>query len=176
MKVFVLMISKTFMATHPRKGQPTHFKEKIFHGQNANPGVLVITNRRDVHASDISDGGKLHTIRLNYNRWKMISDKVNSGEAILSLRQWTDKPYRSPQVEILQLTKMQVQKIRIHHCDTVVGEGPVLTAAILGDNSITPLNVTQVALNDGFSDPYDFYNWFKKDFDGCIIHFTSFKY
>lgn len=178
------MISRHFMATHPCAGQPTHFKEKILHGQNANPGVIVITNRRDVHASDISDGGKIHTIRSNYDHWKAIADKVNAGEAILSLRQWTGSPYNrkrdgSKQVEILQLTKMGVQRVSLHNGGIVFKEDDRY-------RSFTWVQKKEVATNDGLSFE-DFWNWFCPplknpakgrvlNFEGCVIHFTEFKY
>jgi len=32
------------------------------------------------------------------------------------------------------------------------------------------------ALKDGFNSIEDFFNWFKEDFEGILIHWTNFKY
>jgi hypothetical protein len=48
-KTYILMIAKNFLATHPRKGQPTNFKEKILAKE------------------------KIHTIRHNYAHWEKVA-------------------------------------------------------------------------------------------------------
>ena len=84
MKCYVLTISKTFPAYHPRKGKLTHFRSKI------------------------ESGDKKHTIRDNYELWKKRIDEVNDGLAYLSIREWTGKPYASKQVETMQKHKGEV--------------------------------------------------------------------
>lgn len=73
------MLSRVFPATHPRAGEPTEFKEKL--------------QRKE----------KLHTIRANWPLWESRINDVRNGNAELSVRQWTGKPYRSKQVEIARL-------------------------------------------------------------------------
>ena len=73
MKTHVLIISRTFPSYHLRKGKETGFVEKI-------------------------PDEKIHTIRANYPLWEKRIKEVQFGEAVLSLRYWSDKPYKSEQV------------------------------------------------------------------------------
>lgn len=200
LKIFPLMISKQFMATHPRRGEPTHFREKIELGQN----------RQQVTATDVvsafhSGEGikgwvpKIHTIRTNYEYWARIAEEVNAGRGILSLRQWSGSPYNfkrdgSRPVEFLRLEKMGVQKISIEIYKEKVSFDDKLHPQILkiklpeirkyGSIPIAPnLQVPDrhiefarlICKNDGLND-YEFKHWFKKDTEGAILHFTSFRY
>lgn len=79
MKTFVIMLSQTFLATHPKKGQETGF-EKKFRNQ------------------------KIHTIRDKYALWKERFEKIEAGEACLSVRKWEGEPYKSKQIELACLT------------------------------------------------------------------------
>lgn len=81
------MIAKNFLATHPRKGQPTKFKEKILAGE------------------------KIHTIRHNYAHWEKVAKEVNAGTAILVLKEWIGRPYHTKQVEIKRLEKIGLQSV-----------------------------------------------------------------
>lgn len=83
------MMAKVFPSTHPRKAQPTKFKEKYFSGE------------------------KKHTIRGNYELWAKRAKEVNEGKAYISLRQWEGKPYNSPQIEIDKLYKIGVEEIEL---------------------------------------------------------------
>lgn len=85
MITYVLTLAKRFPATHPKKGTPTHFFTKILQEE------------------------KLHTIRGNYDLWKRRIDKINAGKAVLSIREWTGIPYRSPQRELAILRKVGLQ-------------------------------------------------------------------
>jgi hypothetical protein len=144
MKTYVLTISKVFPKTHKRAGEPTNFNTKI--------------NRRE----------KLHTIRANYDLWKKRIDEVNAGTAMLSVREWSGKPYQTKQVELFQFTAenwIGIQKLENPH--TRVG-------AIIDDQ----LNSwADVANNDGLSFE-DFCDWFKsaKNEPMAVIHFTEFRY
>jgi hypothetical protein len=142
-KTYVLMISKEFPAYHSCKGQPTHFEEKI------------------------KRGVKIHTIRQNYALWKKREEKINAGQAVLSLRKWSGKPRRSKQVEIMQLEKIGVQSIIISETKSIF---------IDGDKKIF-LPFPSIAFNDGL-----LYNEFMEWFNGstnelnAIVHFTDFRY
>jgi hypothetical protein len=127
-----LTVSDYFPANHPKRGEKTGFEYKI------------------------KNGIKIHTIRANYDFWKKRIDVINDGLAILSIRRWTGKPYRSKQEEIVNLDKVGIQKL-----DT--GQ---------------PLNSNLYAEGDGLS-VEDFRSWFLNyDFDKpmAIIHFTEFRY
>lgn len=146
-KTFILSIAKHFPADHPRKGEPTNFKEKILAGE------------------------KIHTIRGNYEYWKKVCDEVNAGNAIISLRQWSGKPYASPRdPEFLRLEKVGYEMI--HISDGIV---------VIDNYNLTPLRgmTYEITVNDGLT-VRDFIDWFKLEKkslnDGIILHFTDFKY
>lgn len=150
MKTYVITLSKAFPATHPRKGEPTGFREAF---------------RKT----------KLHTIRANYDLWAKRFEKIAAGEACLSIRQWVGKPYRksSTQREIVRLTRengIGIQKLRIYEHEPF----PVVYA----DRYTTPVDWQELAANDGLP-LSDWREWFK-DYDLsqplAIIHFTSFRY
>jgi hypothetical protein len=95
----VITFSRNFPATHPRKGEPTHFVEKIVKGLNQ------IQPPQDISSPFIEEmyyivDPKHHTIRAG-NRWK-------EGE-YFSPRVWSDKPYASKQIQFAQ--PIQIKKI-----------------------------------------------------------------
>lgn len=142
---YVLMISKVFLKDHIKAGMPTNFKEKI------------------------AEGKKKHTIRGKYSYWKDISDKVNAGIGILSVRQWEGKPYNSTPIEIFQLHHFDIQK-----CDVNIS-GSMLAIKVDGI-SLTHTQERIIMKNDGLVHS-DFVEWFKEPvIDGCIIHFTDLRY
>jgi hypothetical protein len=160
-KVYVLMISRVFPAYHPRAGEETYFKHKILLNQPENK--YAVESVKEYYDWD----KKLHTLRENYALWSRRAEKINRGEAILSLRQWTGSPYNykrdgSKPVEFLQLEKIHVQKVKI------IGI-PAYRAIFIDDRA---KNIHEVAKNDGLSVD-DFCKWFKKDMEGCVIHFTD---
>ena len=81
MKTYVITLSEKFPTTHPRKGQETEFGRSFLNGK------------------------KIHTIRGNFPLWEKRLKEVQEGRAVLSVRQWTGVPYRSPQKELRRLTK-----------------------------------------------------------------------
>ena len=89
MKIYYLTLSQVFPATHPRKGEKTWFKENL-------KAAISGWNHRLA---------KLHTIRGNYERWERVFAEIYAGNACLSVRMWSGKPYRSKQIEIARLTK-----------------------------------------------------------------------
>ena len=144
MKTYVLTIAKTFPSYHKRKGQETNFIKKIALGE------------------------KLHTIRMNYELWEKRFIEIEKGEAILSVRIWSGKSYRSKQQEIFKYDKTHgigLQKL----------EQPnnFVFAPIDGKK----IDWVLVAKNDGLSFE-DFCDWFKVRIDKpmAIIHFTSLRY
>lgn len=146
MKKAVLLVSKRFPASHERCGELTGFREKLLKG-------------------------KIHTIRENGNYWQKKAKLIESGEAYLSIREWTGKPYCSPQAEILQLPKVGVQTITMSW--TANDTMPVV--CIDGKQFF---DLKTPAANDGLEQS-DFLSWFfatKNDFQGVILHFTEFRY
>lgn len=155
MKTYVLTISKTFPTTHPRAGDPTYFKYKMF------------SLFPELHNKIIEEFGellppKIHTIRLNYELWLKRSEEINKGKAILSIREWEGKPYRSKQTEIFTCSEIGIQKLYTGMPWNI-------------DGKVIP---SEIWFNDGLNHN-DFIDWFMS-YPLCvnmaIIHFTDFRY
>lgn len=146
MKTFVLTVSKQFPKTHKKAGKSTGFVENI---------SRLFTNGSD----------KIHTIRSNYYLWQKRAKEINEGKAILSIRYWSEMPYRSKQVEICILERIGLEKLE--QPDNFV------FAPIEGK----PTDWEVVAKNDGLSFE-DFCEWFKsrQKEPMAVIHFTDFRY
>ena len=168
MKTHVLMISRVFPKTHPRRGEPTNFAEKIRHGLSDNRGIFLETNRRlGMQKTTIITNGKLHTIRENYDLWAKRADQINAGAFELSVREWSGEPYRSKQREIIRLNKISVQRV------SVVSDNRRFYSTEVDGK---PVDLDLIAKNDGLAHN-DFMGWFRKGLtDGALIHFTDFRY
>lgn len=174
-KTYVLMISRVFPKTHPRAGEETFFQQKIYASLHPNLCAMGTPENPIKYPIKIllRPEPKLHTIRTNYALWAKRAEKINRGEAVLSLRQWSGEPYKSKQREFLQLTKIGVQHAKV--LSGPLAPGLPKSVATFVDGSIK--NIHEVAKNDGLSVD-DFCKWFKfkDDFNGCVIHFTEFRY
>lgn len=145
MKTYVITLSKAFMIGHPEAGKPTKFEEKFMCGD------------------------KIHTIRGNLPLWRKRIAEVQSGAAILSIRQWTGKPYRSKQREIAQLTAKDgvgIQHLRLTDF--------FRAASVEG----VKVELPELARNDGlyFDDWYYWFRGYDISQPLAIIHFTKFRY
>ncbi len=87
---YFLMLSAVFPKGHPSEGEPTGFKDKLLKE-------------------------KIHTSRGNADLWEKRAKKINAGEAELSIRQWSGKPYEkgSHQIEIARITKLGTQRATV---------------------------------------------------------------
>ena len=157
MKTYVITLSRHFLANHKRAGEETHFKEKFLLGQGLTDYTTLSM-------------AKIHTIRANYPLWEKRIKEVQEGRAILSIRQWTGKPYHSKQVEIATLTAengVGLQKLEFYN--------NTLGLCHIG---IVYQRKYELAHNDGLSFE-DWEEWFK-GYDlsepMAIIHFTKFRY
>ena len=154
MKTYVITLSQVFPVTHSRKGEPTGFKDKF----------LAATKQSG------SEWRKIHTIRANYPLWKKRIAEVQRGEAVLSVRQWSGRPYMSKQETIATLTAddgVGIQKLTFF-------SGRIIYPTV---GKYQP-SVKEIAHNDGLDSTYWLY-WFKKynlSKPLAIIHFTSFRY
>lgn len=177
MITYVITVSRTFPATHPRRGEQTNFIQKIIEQR------------------------KYHTIRVNYPLWKKRFEKIEAGEACLSLRYWSGKPYRSKQVEVLRLTRedgIGIQKIsmrmekfpdRVLYGAKVLEDGDSWTG-----ESVIQHPIDMYARNDGLT-PEEFIDWFSPTFynmqkkyplwyalstsmemEFAVIHLTKYRY
>jgi len=145
LKTYVLTVSKTFMKGHPRCGDTTGFKDAILEGK------------------------KIHTIRAG-EHWRKVIERVNAGKAILSVREWSSKPYASKQVEICQFTKLGFQDFEFKF-----GYGYIYP--FVDGKGVNVDDFCDLTENDGLK-KHDFLSWFKypKPFKGLIIHFTDLRY
>lgn len=158
MKTYVITLSRYFLAAHSKAGEPTNFRDAFNAGQVFNRGSECTYLRP-----------KLHTIRANYPLWENRIKEVQDGKAMLSIRQWTGKPYRSKQIEIARLTAKDgvgIQKLEIFD----------LMRPAKVDGRLVDL--MDLAHNDGLSFS-DWYHWFRGyglSKPMAIIHFTKFRY
>ena len=160
MITYYLTLSQVFPSTHARAGEPTNFEAAFHAGQVFNRGSECLYRHP-----------KLHTIRANYDFWAKRFEKIAAGEACLSIRQWTGKPYRSKQVELARLTRedgIGLQKLTVIGCATIHPK-------YVDGHSVTSKTL---ANNDGL-DEADWRNWFKS-YDltepMAVIQFTKFRY
>jgi hypothetical protein len=149
-KKIIMILSRVFPVTHSRRGEPTDF------------------------ASKLASGEKKHTIRSKYDLWRAKGELMEGGKFNLSIRQWSGKPYGSPQVEIARYDTIGVQAVELYyHADN-----DTITAKVDGHD----VDCCTLAKNDGLS-VQDFKEWFfgkgskgDKFFEGGIIHFTNIRY
>lgn len=156
----ILTFARHYPAYHPRKGESTHFVEKIWKSMYSNNQCsdelstyinrytkqmkCDLANYNDLHR-------KLHTIRANHN-WK-------AGD-MFSPRVWSGKPYASKQIEFAPA--MEVKRVY----DFGIQNRQWLFEGI----EIPPDLLQTIATNDGLILP-DFISWFKwpKVFSGQVI-------
>lgn len=168
MKIHVIMLSKNFLAKHPKKGLPTHFKTKFMNAQNG--AVSKPSYDGDLN---LEHAFKRHTMRENLPYWKSIFEEIARGEACLSVREWSGRPRRSASVEIKRLTAsdgISLQELRF--IPDRSGKGYYVT--IDG----TQVSANTIANNDGLSFA-DWSAWFKdvdKSKPLAVIQFTRFRY
>jgi hypothetical protein len=161
MKTYVITLSKSFLIKHSKSGEPTNFRDAFNAGQVFNRGSECLYLRP-----------KLHTIRANYPLWEKRIKEVQAGNAVLSVRQWTGKPYGSKQIEIARLTDengVGIQKLCFPNR---------LTAWVDYPERKLSVDFKYLAKNDGLS-LADWCDWFRHyDLSKplAIIHFTKFRY
>ena len=167
-KRYRLGVSRNFPITHPKKGQPTCFFDKITNALIPNSGGCK----------------KLHTCRANYPLWEKRMAEVQAGRAVIELFYWSGKPYHKDengagQVVFATLDKDSgcgIQELDLslfvsHKMAFANSTNPEYTSAV-------PILPSLIAQNDGLSLD-DFKAWFKSyDLSNtmAIIHFTSFRY
>ena len=167
MKTYVITLSKVFPKAHSRAGQETGFRSKFLKAIN-----IEDVNSEDMFFFNKNNVYKLHTIRRNYELWAKRFREISEGRAILSVRQWTGKPYQSKQTIIAELGKNE--GIGIERLDFPLHR---LTSPAINFNPYLSTD-WEMAHNDGL-DYDDWLNWFK-GYDltktMVIIHFTKFRY
>ena len=157
MKTYTITISKVFPSMHQQHGNPTNFRQLY------------------------EDGVKIHTIRANYPLWKERFESIKNGDACLSLRQWSGKPYASKQELICNLYSTDGIGLQ----QLVFSDGDITMPRIVQDVDLfnpepkfIPVELYDLAASDGLSIE-NWLAWFK-GYDltksMAIIHFTKFRY
>lgn len=156
MKTYVITLAKTFPAWHPKADEDTYF--------------------RDSYESRY----KIHTIRTNVPLWAKRMKEVEAGEACLSIREWSGRPYNSKQVEIDKLTKYDHVGMQTLVPTILDDELYYAGLRIYDGNSPKHVSALELSENDGLS-LYEWGKWFKfgrikPGTQFAIIHFTPFRY
>jgi hypothetical protein len=149
-------------------GKPTYFIEKIWQSfpdekiadifSDFLDGMDMVDYNFSCNAIDMRE--KIHTIREDKSkRWK-IGNKIH-----FVINNRTPKRYQFAPIVIVK----NIQNI------TITPNSEIFRINIDGQ-WITDSQIEKLALNDGFESVDDFFNWFKEDFVGVIIHWTNLKY
>lgn len=163
----VITFSRHFPSYHPRKGEPTHFVEKIwkyYRQEDSNlPAIfrpywkkyIDIFKEQPYLKANYIDTPKLHTIRAGH-RW--------SAGDWFSPRVWSGTPRRSKQIEFAP----PIQVVRTYEFGINFGEW------LLEGKEISLELLITIARNDGLA-LQDFIDWFKwpKAFDGQVIAWSD---
>lgn len=72
MKTYVITLSRTFPAKHPRKGEPTNFDYQVLNAVWRSHNMSIVLPQY---------GMKLHTIRANYELWSKRFKQIDDGKA-----------------------------------------------------------------------------------------------
>ena len=148
---YPITLSKKFPANHPRHGQPTDFRTKF------------------------EQRAKIHTIRANFPLWKDRFSRIFVGSAVLSIRQWSEKPYHSKQELVADLCikdAIGIQELRF--VDGDINKPHIVKYP----DQLIPVTIYDLATNDGLS-VEDWLDWFKGyDLNEplAVIHFTDYRY
>jgi len=108
-------------------------------------------------------GTKVHTIRENKtNRWRP-GTTIQFATGV-----------RTKQYSQFKLNKcVSIQSIQIRRYE---GKALFFSTIKIDGQFVAPPGWLALAVNDGFAGLDDFFEWFNKDFDGTIIHWTNLKY
>lgn len=158
-----VMLSKTFFDNHYLAGKETDFKSKVLRGE------------------------KRHTCRANYDFWKKRVDTLKARQGVLSLRQWSGKPYQkgSNQEKIIDIAAsvIDVQRLVLRRTHGEKEELIRTRGTFKAEVDGTPVDIATIAHNDGLH-VEEFKAWFDPVFDEAgtdalafaVIHFTTFRY
>lgn len=152
----------------------------------------TITELREACAGLARPGGSANFVRMFKPRFAKLVESGRKTQTIrplpkriprrgdtLSLRMWTDKPYRSKQRVLLETKLDRIEVIRIDEKGIIKppGEGSIL--ATLGQKLcvIAGVNADRFAQDDGFQDWNEMRDWFKAEhglpFDGVALYWQN---
>ena len=151
----IITFSRQFPKGHPNAGQPTFFIEKVLLGLLENGQISIskcVELAREAGLDKNHPMYYIDTLR-GYDCSFLKYHTIRSGSRFkpgdwASLRVWSDKPYRSKQIEFAQVEVKKVWSVEINEFWFIDGE-------IFEHDSVIDL-----AANDGLL-YYDFISWFK---------------
>lgn len=160
-----LGFSKTFPRGKTLKGKPTGFVKKIKRGE------------------------KIHTIREDKtNRWK----QGNKIHCFTGLRTKKCKLFYlaeckgTQEINIFRVYAgmgivrcFKGAKRKLFKLNAKIENFPIIirqNLVFIDGKQLTSYQIRQLAKNDGFKNSTEFFEWFDKDFEGKIIHFTNLRY
>lgn len=166
--------------------EPTYFREKILAGVGINESKIIevtsnLYGKPPVFHDGykISEGNfkpKLHTFREDpHNRWKagMSIQMVYRG------KNYSIADHFNKGIPELEKCK-SVQKIKLWVTGSLgelkdgQREQIIKVHAIIDGKRIE--NTERLVINDGFDDVLQFANWFKKPWEGKILHWSDLRY
>jgi hypothetical protein len=155
------------------KGNPTHFVEQIHHCLFAllEPEVQYPywreVNKKGFDTEKAKGRKKKHTIRTDSkNRWE-------AGKNIhFVINNRTPQRFQFAPVVICK----SVQLIAIYQNIDSAGFQIANPSVHIDNRNLTPVEIENLAINDGFDSAEDFFAYFNKDSTGKIIHWTNLKY
>lgn len=173
-------------STKFKNGKPTNFVGKIWTGlfpimdHSIDEWFPIIKECREKELIPLGEKiidsigefkGKLHTIREDkHNRW-------HAGVLIhFTVFPRSSKMFQfAPVIPCKSVQKIEISYLPARGWASILLPKPV---SISIDNRFleSTKEVKQLAQNDGFDSVDDFFDWFKTDFTGKIIHWTDLKY
>ncbi len=155
-------------------GKPSHFREKIL---KSLVGRYSMEYLRTIWHYDFSDHHpKIHSIRIDK------SDRWKAGNNI-HFQEWIKTPYRSKMNRFAPYIKcVSTQDIWIQPTNKSVlvwkKDHPNASDSVISGywNELSENQITLLSKNDGFDSVEDFWNYFKNEFGGKIIHWTDYEY
>ncbi len=121
---------------------------------------MIVMTFQPRFAPLVGRGEKLQTIRAVPKRMPKVGDKI-------SLRKWTDKPYRSKQHVLMESTITKVKPVKLTRLHRVQFDDGILSCE----------DEVAFAKADGFHSPSEMFEWFEANhglpFEGIVIHWHN---
>lgn len=133
----------------------------------------MILGFNEQFVTPILNDTKKHSFREDkHNRWKpgMIM-QLATGARSKEYKQFAERTCTGTQDIEIKYTENR-GAVRI----TIDGKHFGTYHRFLPEKSVNKDNVLQLVKNDGFEDLNDFLSWFKRDWEGKIIHWTDLRY
>jgi len=139
------------------------FKQKFPWGESTNFREKILLSVRNTYSNALYSP-KIHTIRTG-TRWKA-GTKIHMAYGVRT------KHYEQFNKYIPELEEC----ISVQNIEMKLDPGCLLVTVCVDGRFLGLGEIEKLAINDGFDDINDFFEWFNGDFTGQIIHWTNFRY